>query len=75
MCDDDNVPLFTEESFRRYKANLAATVKVKAATGMSDDDNDVLLFDEKARAKHAASLHTTGMSVDEDDAQLMKMLK
>jgi hypothetical protein len=35
MCDDDNVPLFTEETFRRNKANLAATATVKAATGMS----------------------------------------
>ena len=39
--DDDDVPLFTEETFRRYKANLAATATVKAATGMSDDDDDV----------------------------------
>ena len=61
MCDnDDDVPLFTEESARRYKANLAATATVKAATGMSDDDDDVPLFDEKALAKHAASLHATG---------------
>ena len=70
MCDDDDVPLFTEETFRRYKANLAATATVKAATGMSDDDDDVPLFDEKARAKHAASLHATGMSDDDDDILL-----
>jgi hypothetical protein len=42
---------------------------------MSDDDDDTPLLDEKARAKHAASLHATGMLVDEDDAPLMKMLK
>jgi hypothetical protein len=36
---------FTEETFRQYKANLAATATVKAATGMLDDDNDVPLFD------------------------------
>ena len=29
---------------------------------MSDDDDDVPLFDEEARAKNAASLHATGMS-------------
>jgi hypothetical protein len=71
MCDDDDdVPLFTEESARQYKANLAATATVKAATGMSDDDDDVPLFDEKALAKHAASLHATGMSDDDDDVPL-----
>jgi hypothetical protein len=70
MCDDDDVPLFTEETFRRYKVNLAATATVKAATGMSDDDNDVPLFDEKARTKHAASLHATGMSDDNDAVPL-----
>ena len=42
---------------------------------MSDDDDDIPLFDEKAHAKHAASLHASGMSVDEDDAPLKKMLK
>ena len=62
--DDDDVPLFTEEDFRRYKANLAAV------TDMLDDDDDVPLFDEKARAKHAASLHATGMSDDDDDVPL-----
>ena len=36
----------------------------------SDDDDDVPLFDEKARAKHAASLHATGMSDDDDDIPL-----
>ena len=70
MCDDDDVPLFTEESFSRYKANLATTATVKAATGMSDDDDDVPLFDEKARAKHTASLHAMGMSDDDDDLPL-----
>jgi hypothetical protein len=28
------------------------------------------LFDEKALAKHAASLHATGMSDDDDDVPL-----
>ena len=43
--DDDDVPLFTEETFRRYKAMVAASkATVQAATGMSDDDNDVPLF-------------------------------
>jgi hypothetical protein len=55
------------ETFRRYKANLAATATVKAATGMMDDDNDVPLFDEKACAKNTASLHATGMSDNDND--------
>ena len=44
--DDDDVPLFTEETFRRYEARVAAAkATVQAATGMSDDDDDdVLLF-------------------------------
>jgi hypothetical protein len=36
----------------------------------SDDDKYVPLFGEKARAKHAASLHATGMSDDDDDIPL-----
>ena len=70
MCDDDDVPLFTEETFRRYEVKVGSTATVKAATGMSDDDDDVPLFDEQARAKHAASLHATGMSDDDDDVPL-----
>ena len=62
--DDNNVPLFTEEDFMRYKANLAAV------TDMLDDDDDVPLFDEKACANHATSLHATGMSDDDDDVPL-----
>ena len=43
--DDDDVPLFTEETFRRYEARVAAAkAMVQAATGMSDDDDDVPLF-------------------------------
>jgi hypothetical protein len=39
--DDDDVPLFTEETFRRYEARVAAAkATVQAATGMSDDDDD-----------------------------------
>jgi hypothetical protein len=37
---------------------------------MSDNDDDVQLFDEKARAKHVASLHAAGMSDDDDDVLL-----
>ena len=34
--DDDDVPLFTEETFRRYEARVAAAkATVQAATGMS----------------------------------------
>ena len=41
--DDDDVPLFTEETFRRYEARVAAAkATVQAATGMSDDDDDVV---------------------------------
>jgi hypothetical protein len=32
-------------TFKRYAERLAATVTVQAATGMSDDDNDVPVFD------------------------------
>ena len=43
--DDDDVPLFTEETFRRYEARVAvAKATFQAATGMSDDDDDVPLF-------------------------------
>ena len=48
--DDDDVPLFTEETFRRYEARLAAKATVQAATGMSDDDNDVPCFNGTHRA-------------------------
>ena len=33
--DNDNFPLFTKETFRRYKARLAAKATVQAANGMS----------------------------------------
>jgi hypothetical protein len=96
MCDDDNVPLFTEETFRRNKANLAATATVKAATGMSVGRRrrrSIVRWEGTSKARSeppchghvgrqrwhsivrregtrkAASLHATGMSVDEDDAR------
>jgi hypothetical protein len=53
MWDDDDVPLFTEETFRRYAARLACKATVQAATGMSDDDDDVPLFDEKSAELHS----------------------
>jgi hypothetical protein len=65
MCDDD-VPLFTEEAFRHYKANQS---RLPLAC-RSDDDDDVPLFGEKVRAKHAASHHVTGMSDDDNDIPL-----
>jgi hypothetical protein len=45
--EDYDVPLFSEETFRRYAARLAAkaTVQPETDTGMSDDDDDVPVFD------------------------------
>ena len=53
--DDDNVPLFTEETFRRYKARLAAKATVQAANGMLDDDDDVQCFNGTHRAWEGSS--------------------
>ena len=53
--DDDDVPLFTEETFRRYEARLAAKATVQAATGMSDDDDDVQCFNGTHRAREGSS--------------------
>ena len=44
---DDDVPLFSKKTFRLYAARLAAkaTVQPETDTGMSDDDDDVPVFD------------------------------
>jgi hypothetical protein len=39
MWEDDDIPLFTEETFKRYAARLAATATVQAATGMLVNNN------------------------------------
>ncbi len=48
--DDVDVPLFSEETYRRFAARLDAKATVQAATSMSNDDNDVSLFDERAQS-------------------------
>jgi hypothetical protein len=70
--EDDDVPLFSEETFRRYAARLAAkaTVQPETDTGMSDDDDDVPVFD----GTHAAATvkSATGMSDDDDDVPVIR---
>jgi hypothetical protein len=50
MCDDEDFPFFTKETFRRYSERLAATATVKASKAL------VSLCDEEARAKHITSI-------------------
>ena len=65
--EDDDVPLFSEETFRRYAARLAAkaTVQPETDTGMSDDDDDVPVFDG------TQGCPATGMSDDDDDVPVI----
>ena len=67
--EDDDIPLFTEETYRLYAARIAAKGTVQAATGMSDDDDDVPCFDGTHRA--ATVKAATGMSDDDDDVPVI----
>jgi hypothetical protein len=56
IWEDDDVPLFSKETFKLYAAaarlTATATATVQADTGMSDDDNDVTLFNETHIKNH-----------------------
>jgi hypothetical protein len=54
LFDDDNVPLFAEETYRRYAARLDAKATVQAATSMSDDE---MTFHCSTRRAQSAEQH------------------
>ena len=56
MWEDDDVPLFTQESFDRYHARIAASV-----AALEDPDDDVPLFTQErfAAARAAAAAAAT----------------
>jgi uncharacterized protein YbaA (DUF1428 family) len=70
MWEDDDVPLFTEETYRRYAARIATKGTVQAATGMwDDDDDDVPCFDGTHRAVTVQA--ATGISDDDDEVAVV----